>query len=139
MRVLRRVAGVAAIAALASGCATRPVAELKVGECFDFSDDTTALSSVAVVECANPHAAEAFEIFDIALDRYDAAAIAAAADERCLAAFEPYVGYPYNAADFYYRALTPGADGWENGARTVICLVVPQEGTLTGSVRKSSS
>ncbi len=139
MRVARRVAGVVVVAAIASGCAARPVAELEVGECFDFAEDSTELSSVAVVECTNPHTAEAFEIFDIALETYDATAIAAAADERCLAAFEPYVGYPYNAADFYYRALTPGADSWENGARTVICLVVPQEGTLTGSVKRSSS
>lgn len=124
-------------AAIASGCAARPVAELKVGECFDFSGEATEVSSVAVVNCASPHAAEAFEIFDVALDEFDATAIAAAADERCLGAFEGYVGYPYNAADFYYRALTPGADGWANGARTVVCLVVPQEGALTGSVKKS--
>ena len=137
MRALRRAAGVAIVAAIASGCAARPVAELTVGECFDFSAESSEVSSVAVVECASPHAAEVFEVFDVALDEFDATAIAAAADERCLGAFEGYVGYPYNAADFYYRALTPGADGWANGARTVICLVVPQEGTLTGSVRKS--
>jgi hypothetical protein len=137
MRVLRRAGGVALIAAFASGCAARPVTELKVGECFNFSGETTEVSSVAVVACTDPHAAEAFEVFEVALDAFDATAIAAAADERCLGAFEGYVGYPYNAADFYYRALTPGADGWANGARTVVCLVVPHEGTLTGSVKKS--
>ena len=137
MRVLRRAAGVAVIAAVVSGCGARPVSELKVGECFDFPGDTSEVSSVSVVECTGPHAAEAFEVFDVALDAFDATAIAAAADERCLGAFEGYVGYPYNAADFYYRALTPGAEGWANGARTVICLVVPQEGTLTESVKKS--
>jgi hypothetical protein len=137
MRDLRRAAGVAVIAAVVSGCAARPVSQLKVGECFDFSGETNEVTSVAVVECTSPHAAEAFEVFDVALDAFDATAIAAAADERCLGAFEGYVGYPYNAADFYYRALTPGADGWANGARTVVCLVVPQEGTLTGSVKKS--
>ena len=137
MRNLRRATGVVVIALCAAGCTARPVAELQVGQCFDFSGETTEISSVEVVECAGPHAAEVYEMFDVDLDAFDATAIAAAADERCLAAFEGYVGYPYSAANFYYRALTPSAEGWTNGARTVRCLVVPHEGTLTGSVKKT--
>ena len=139
MRIVRKAGVVAVVAAVASGCAARPVAEVKAGECFNFSAEATEVSTVVVVECAGPHAAEAFEVFDVALDAFDATAIAAAADEGCLGAFEAYVGYPYNAADFYYRALTPGADGWENGARRVVCLVVAKEGTLTGSVKRSGT
>ena len=137
MRNLRRAAGVVLIALCASGCTARPVAELQVGECFDFSGETTELSSVEVVECAGPHGAEVFKVFDVSLEEFDATAMAATADETCLGALEGYVGYPYSAADFYYRALTPGAEGWANGARTVLCLVVPQEGTLVGSVKKA--
>jgi hypothetical protein len=113
------------------------VGDLKVGECFDLSEATGQVTAVAIVECANPHDAEVFASFEVALDSFDADTVAATADDQCLAAIEPYVGYPYAAADFYYRAFTPGADAWKKGARTVVCFVVPNEGTLTGSVKKS--
>jgi hypothetical protein len=132
------VAGIA-LAGLLSGCSSRPVGDLKVGECFDFSEATSEVTAVAVVECAKPHDAEVFASFEVALDSFDTDALAAAADDQCLSAIEPYVGYPYSAADFYYRAFMPGAEGWKKGARTVICFVVPNEGTLTGSVKKSDA
>lgn len=139
MRFLRfAVAGVA-LAGILSGCSSRPVGDLKVGECFDFSDATGEVTVVPIMECAKPHDAEVFATFEIALDSFDTATVAAAADDQCLAAIEPYVGYPYSAADFYYRAFTPGADGWDKGARTVVCFVVPNGGTLTGSVKKSDA
>lgn len=139
MRVLRfAVAGVA-LAGILSGCGSRPVGDLKAGECFDFSEPTGEVTAVSVVECAKPHDAEVFARFEVALESFDTDAVAATADDQCLAAIEPYVGSPYGAADFYYRAFMPGADGWENGARTVVCFLVPNEGTLTGSVKKSDA
>lgn len=139
MRVLRfAVAGVA-LAGILSGCGSRPVGGLGVGECFDLADATGEVTAVAVVACAKPHDAEVFATFEVALDAFDADTIAAAVDDQCLAAIESYAGYPYSAADFYYRAFTPGADGWEKGARTVVCFVVPNEGKLTGSVKKSDA
>lgn len=138
MRGLRfAVVGIALAGAL-SGCGSRPISDLAPGECFNFSDATTQVTSVTVVECAKPHGAEVFATFNVALPTFGADALAAATDDQCLAAFEPYVGAPYSAAKFYYRALMPGADGWDKGARTVVCFVVPTEGTLTGSVKKSA-
>jgi hypothetical protein len=131
------VLGVALVGVL-SGCSSRPISGLTPGECFNFSDATMQVTSVAVVECAKPHGAEVFATFNVALPTFSADALAAATDDQCLAAFEPYVGYPYSAAKVYYRALMPGADGWNKGARTVVCFVVPSDGTLTGSVKKSA-
>ena len=139
MRVLRFAAAGIALAGILSGCSSRPVGDLKVGECFDFSEATGEVTAVAIVECAKPHGAEVFATFEVALDSFDADTVAAAADDQCLAAIEPYVGYPYSAAEFYYRAFMPGADGWGKGTRTVVCFVVPNEGTLTGSVAKSKA
>ena len=139
MRVLRVVVGVAAFTMLVSGCGTQPVDELSVGECFDFSEESVELSSVTIVDCANPHGGEVFATFDVVLEEFDAEAVAAAADEQCLVAFEPYFGFPYAAADYYYRAFTPAEDGWVRGARTVVCFIVPEEGTFTGSVKQSDA
>ena len=139
MRVLRFAAVGVALAGVLSGCSSRPVGDLKVGECFDFEDATGGVTAVAVVECAKPHDAEVFATFEVALEAFDADTVGAAADDQCLAAIEPYVGYPYVAADFYYRAFMPGADSWGKGARTIVCFVVPNEGTLTGSVAKAEA
>jgi len=139
MRVLRFAVVGVALAGLLSGCGSRPVADLRVGECFDFSDATAEVTAVTIAECAKPHDAEVFATFDVALDAFDSDAMAAAVDDQCLKAIEPYIGYPYSAADFYYRAFMPGADGWKKGARTAVCFVVPTDGTLSGSVKKPAS
>jgi len=137
MRVLRfAVAGIV-LAGLLSGCGSRPVGDLRVGECFNLTDATGEVTAVAVVDCAKPHGAEVFATFDVALDTFDSDAMAAAVDDHCLTSIEAYIGYPYSAAKFYYRAFMPGADGWKKGARTAVCFVVPNEGTLTGTVKKS--
>lgn len=138
MRGLRFAVVGVALAGVLSGCSSQPIGDLAPGECFDFSDATTQVTSVTVVECAKPHRAEVFATFNVALPTFSADGLAAATDDQCLAAFEPYVGYAYSAAKIYYRALMPGADGWDKGARTVVCFVVPKDGTLTGSVKKTT-
>jgi hypothetical protein len=135
MRTLRLVATVVVVAAALAGCSGRPVAALKVGECFDFDRDGTEVSTVSVVECSTPHVAEVFAVFDLDLDAYDPDAIATSADDQCLAAFEPYAGIPYAAAKYYYRTMTPSESSWEQGARSVVCFVYPTEGTLDSSIK----
>ena len=134
MRALRLVAAVVLVAALA-GCTGRPVASLQVGECFDFDRTGAEVATVTIVECSSPHVAEVFAVFDLKLDSYNADTIATTADEKCLAAFEPYAGIPYAAAQYYYRTMTPSEEGWANGARSVVCFVYPTEGMLDSSIK----
>ncbi len=139
MRAARLSTGILLAVVVLAGCSGRPVASLKTGECFDFDRAAQDVSSVEIIECSQPHVAEVFAVFNVNLDAYDATAIAAAADEKCLSAFEPYAGIPYAAATYYYRTLAPTEESWAGGARSVVCFVYPVEGTLDASIKKSDA
>ncbi|CAN5181641.1 hypothetical protein BH23ACT9_BH23ACT9_36720 [soil metagenome] len=47
------------------------------------------------------------------------------ADERCDAAFQPYVGTVYADSALFYTALIPSAESWDrSGDREIVCLLV---------------
>ncbi len=111
---------------------------IQVGDCFD--DPGEEATQVPAVPCGEPHDFEAFATFDLdGGDDYPGdEAVGDDAAEDCLERFEGYVGSAYADSALFADAMTPTADGWEQGgAREVICMVFDPSGDLTGSVEQS--
>lgn len=139
MHALRVTVASALLVAGLAGCGQQAVDKLSVGDCFNYSELGSEVSSVPSIDCAEPHEAEVFAVFDISLPAFDDQAVTDAADQGCYDAFAGYIGIDYVDSQYYYYALTPLADGWANGDRGVICFVVPESGTVTGSLKGSAA
>lgn len=122
------------------------VFELRVGDCLNLGD-TGELSSATVVPCDQPHTQEIFHEFQ--LDDGDwpgDEAIETAAEEGCYAAFEGFVGVPYEESVLDYVFLSPLEEGWNDPGvedRLVQCVIYEPgeggpaqvEGSLQGAAR----
>ena len=61
------------------------------------------------------------------------------ADAACYLAFEPYVGLDYDSSDFDYLAIVPSADAWDEGARTVHCVLFEYDGSTSSGTANGSA
>lgn len=116
------------------------VFSIGVGQCFDDVQAGGTISDVPVVDCAEPHKNEVFEVADIGAS--DAVypgedAVETAASEACLGAFDAYVGTTFAESTLDLNFLSPTESSWnEVGDREVICfLFVLDNSDLTGSVK----
>jgi hypothetical protein len=64
-------------------------------------------------------------------------AVETAADEGCFAAFEGFVGVPYEESALEVATVFPLEDTWADGLRTVSCLAVFPQGGIVGSLEGS--
>ena len=120
---------------------SRLTEDLAVGDCFDdpfvgdFSFDTDR--EIAVVDCAEPHDLEVFDVFR--LDEYsDPGTMFEDTDEACIEAFEDFVGIDYYRSELLVYTYYPSRESWDAGTRTVTCAVNdfgPTTGTLRGANR----
>lgn len=100
--------------------------DLEVGDCFD-TESITTVDEVTVIDCARAHAFEVFGVSD-----YDAGSdeefpgeqpLKDAADEACRAAFEDYVGIPYDDSAWSATFVNPSQATWEQGDREILCVL----------------
>lgn len=113
------------------------VFDLVTGDCFDEPAGEGAVSTLTRVECAEPHDAEAFLVFEIdGLAEYPGDdEIYRLTEDRCIAEFEVFVGFPYLESDLDVFYFTPTQQSWElSNDRVVQCAVVEVDGSkLVGS------
>jgi hypothetical protein len=126
------VAGMAA-------CQSGPGVVLKVGDCLNYVNTAEGENTV-VVDCAQPHAEEAFSVFDVpdssegSFPGYEA--IGAVSQTSCQADFEDYVGFPWEQSVYSIGYTGPTETSWAAGDRSIICLLEDSTGAqLTGSAR----
>jgi hypothetical protein len=113
--------------------------DLRVGDCFN-EPEGQEVSDVTAVPCAEPHDQEVFAVeimtggtFPTTQEQQQFVA------DRCLPAFESYVGTPYQESDLDIFTLTPTAASWEQGDRAVTCSAYAVDGSsLTGTVQGSN-
>ena len=120
------------------------VGQLAPGDCFAWSGESDGVAAVNVVDCSLAHDAEVTgitELPDPAGAPYDEAAVTAAAQVRCNAVFTAYAGVPaLMSADAGSSFIDPGAEGWQQGDRTVVCLAESETpGSMVGSVRRTAA
>ena len=112
---------------------SQSVFELNIGECYV---DTfgSQVQFVEPVSCDEPHGIEVIAMFDVELTEYDATLLGEAAQEGCLAAFEPYMGASYEESWYGLDYLQPSTASWDQGDREVVCVAFPFGDEITQSV-----
>jgi hypothetical protein len=113
--------------------------DLAVGDCFEPPADLSGGDPLQAVDCATPHTAEAFAVFDLSDGDFPGLeAVAAEAETRCVEEFEPYVGVSYDESSLGVVYFHPTEVSWTLGDRKVICGAESYTGTpLTQSVAGS--
>jgi len=113
------------------------VFSIRVGDCLNTSElaDTTELESVPVVPCAEPHEDEVYHAFDTAESEFPGLdALAAEADETCIAEFADFVGISWEASGLEYYPMYPSEGSWAGGDREIICVLYDPAGPVTGTL-----
>ncbi len=106
------------------------VFELSVGDCFDDTADISGgeVSDVPIVDCSEPHDNEVFHTFEVDDGEYPGDdVLVAEAQERCVPAFEDYVGIDYASSRLDVFPITPTEGSWDGGDREVVCALYDRE------------
>lgn len=109
--------------------------DVQVGDCFDGSSLTEESYGVPVVPCEEEHVSEVFAVTELPDGEWPGTAVV---DERsydyCVEEFTAFVGEPYDESSLYVWPATPTEESWAWGDRTVLCVVEPMQGTVTGTL-----
>jgi len=115
-----------------------PFADLEVGMCLNDSDAGEFLLGLPVVDCADPHDSEIYEIVELPAGDYPGDdEVFRVSEELCLDAFEPYVGLPYEDSELYFWYYAPDKRSWGFDDRAVFCTLYDPDGQVEGSARDS--
>jgi hypothetical protein len=138
-RILVLFASLALLAA-ACGGGGDAVDDLEPGDCFDDQPDLLEITTVELIDCAEPHDLEAFHVGNIGIPgAYPGLeALEDAAAEICEGPlFEAYVGLPYFDSELFTTWYVPTEESWEQGDYEVICLVfdVAEDAAATGELQ----
>lgn len=111
---------------------------LVVGQCI-LVPINSQVNSVATTDCTEEHTGEVYSISPIdgeSLPSRDE--LEELVDDTCYSTFEAYVGSSPEDTSLDYTAMSPTADTWAKGDRTIVCIAVPTEtDTLSRSVKDS--
>lgn len=111
---------------------------IKVGDCLNDLDVADGeVSSVPIVDCAEPHDTEAFARTESTSDSYPGSdALFAELDAYCQGdVFVDFVGLPYDDSRYYTTGYIPTSGSWEErGDRELLCTIGDPDGQTTGSL-----
>lgn len=116
---------------------------IRLGDCLLAAADGD-FESIEAVPCEQPHQNEVFAAFNLPFGESAAFpgrdALGAAADDGCLAQFEPFVGVTYDVSEYGIASITPSEGSWtEVNDREILCLISNYDGTpKTGSARDTN-
>ena len=106
-------------------------------DCFNAPIDDGKTSTVAVIDCTAAHDFEAYQ--SVILPEGDFSGdveTEASAEEKCIAAFEAFVGVPYAESELLVNYFYPSEETWADGDREVVCVV--QDANADGSARQAT-
>ena len=118
--------------------------DLQVGDCFDPPTTVdTVVHDVQHHPCSDPHRAEVFYVgdYDGPSTTYpDQNAFQTWVLDRCIGAFQGYVGRSYQEAEeLDIQPFWPTEEGWGKGDKEMTCFIVRVDsGTMTGSVKAAA-
>ncbi|NQX11981.1 septum formation family protein [Microbacteriaceae bacterium VKM Ac-2855] len=121
---------------------TTDVFSLSVGDCLDDTtlssaeDAETEVTSVPTVPCTEPHDFEVFANLTVPeADAYpEEQALWDQAETECTTAFETFVGLDYQSSQYDFSYYYPTSGSWDEGDRTINCLITLQGEKTTGSL-----
>ena len=112
--------------------------DLRVGDCFDLKDPAADLiEKVVALPCAQEHQYEMFYTGSMPDGDYPLDSVFEVfMNDNCLPAYLGYVGHDYQTSTLDLYWLSPSADGWSHGDRSIQCAVYdPDVDRLTGSLK----
>jgi len=124
--------------------------DIEAGDCIVYPEETDAEQStettdapseIETVSCDQAHDSEVYTVFDLPDgDVPGDDEVVAAADERCGADFEAFVGNSYENSVLDIEYFFPSEESWSfDNDREVACMVYHVEGEqLTGSAKGSA-
>ena len=114
--------------------------DLRVGDCFDDSDSFgDEISSLPGVPCSEPHDNETYAVITVDLPEYPGDdMMGEIATDKCLEAFDGFVGKAYEDSSLDIFPLYPSSQSWKNDDREVVCALYDMNyeklvGTAQGS------
>jgi serine/threonine-protein kinase len=110
--------------------------DLQVGDCLNGLTDSTDVSSLPSVPCAQPHEGEVFAVFDLPPGPYPGAAgVDDLVSKGCNARLADYS--PSAPADDAVGLFSvyPLEQNWNRDDREVVCIAKATSGTTTGSLK----
>jgi hypothetical protein len=109
---------------------------VSVGDCLSEAASEGEVSAVPIVPCSEPHDAEIYHDFQLEGTDYPGdEQVTTLADEGCFAAFEDFVGVPYDASTLEMTYYPPTEGSWnEVDDRLISCLILDPEGQTTDSL-----
>ncbi len=119
--------------------------DLEVGSCIadpyesaeQNPDGSYIVEGYTVVPCTESHYGEVFMQTASRASSYDVDGIIVESEQLCYTGFSSYVGRSYQESELFMQPFAPTADAWDEGVRSVTCVVIDPNGPLTGSVRNS--
>jgi hypothetical protein len=132
--------------ASASNVGGVPRGSLVAGECFNASRFVPGTpidpADIELALCVGQHQHEVYLVIDYPSPKdgpYPGQeTLASFADDRCIAAFEPYVGTQYLQSTLDYGIVHPSERSWSDGDRQVACALHHIDFTLlVGTMRAS--
>jgi len=108
--------------------------KLEIGDCV-LGGAGIMVDDVDLVDCAEPHNAKLFHVFDVDLPEYDMNLVAEKAERGCSAEFAAFVGVPADSSSLGLTWFEPTVGSWIDGDREVMCFVEDSAGGLTGTMR----
>lgn len=109
---------------------------VRVGDCFDDTNDLDEISSLPGVPCSEPHDNETYAVFDIEIPTYpEGEGMWEQANAYCVERFDAFVGRDYDSSSLDVFTLYPTLESWKRDDREVVCAVYDmEENKLVGSV-----
>lgn len=125
-----------------TGAGDLSVQDLRVGDCFDFTDDSTEVTSVRAIPCAEPHIYEIYFVADYPAGEEPSdisEPYTQWENDSCVNGFEPYVAHDFDTSIWYISTLTPTPESWDAGDRSIQCFLHNEtETVVTGSAQGSA-
>jgi hypothetical protein len=111
------------------------VLELQVGDGSDepstlSTNETVEVDSVDATPCSEPHDFEVSHTFELTTAELPSPdEIMSETSDRCLDAFEPFVGSSYEESELDVDFMWPSPESWEVGDRTVVRSLTTMDGS----------
>lgn len=115
--------------------------DLQAGDCLTDTGDADSVT-LPVSPCATQHKGEVYEVSDLPGSKFPGEeGVARLASSRCASRLAHYVGTAtYDDAPYDFDYFYPGAEGWADGDRQIICVLEDLDGaSLTGSAKGSEA
>ena len=107
-----------------------------IGDCLNDAEVSSEVTTVPLVDCAEPHDSEVFARTDSTAATFPGTnALGDELDAFCQGeAFSQFVGIAYDASEYATSGYYPTEGSWENGDRELLCTIFDPSGRVIGSL-----